>query len=90
MVSGIFILIWSGTGGLVASSPWWNGEAKLAVSYTIVFLCAAAFFLFEQITLYTWDGKDDSDEDRMIMERTIEDDQVMCAYHDDEDNEDDR
>lgn len=73
MISGIFILIWSSTGNTGVNVPWWNGEAKLAVAFTIVFAFIAGLFLFEQIALYSWHGRDDSDEDRQAMERETRD-----------------
>ena len=61
MLVGMFILIWSSTGhnGL---ANWWNSDAKLAVAFTVVAFVIAAFFLFEQIALYSWRGADDSDD----------------------------
>ncbi|KAF2667535.1 hypothetical protein BT63DRAFT_426397 [Microthyrium microscopicum] len=71
MISGMFILIWSGTGSIFPSEDveWWNGEAKLAVSFTIVFAFIFVLFMVEQVTLYTWKGEDDSDPDRQRMEQ---------------------
>jgi len=68
MITGMFILIWSSTGG-IPDEPWWNSNSKLAVSFTIVFCVITILFVFEQITLYSWDGKDDADDDRQAMDR---------------------
>lgn len=63
MFSGMFILIWSSTGteGIgFATRPWWNSDAKLAVTFTTVAVVILLAFIFEQITLYSWSGRDDS------------------------------
>ena len=63
MMAGMFILIWSSTGGLTTTAlggSWWNGEAKLAVTFTIVAVTIACFLVMEQVALYSFLGKDDS------------------------------
>lgn len=69
MITGIFILIWSSTGNNGPNESWWNDQAKLAVAFTVVFIVVAGLFVFEQLELYSWYGRDDSDEDRRAMER---------------------
>lgn len=61
MMGGIFILLWSGTGPTSSFSDWWNDDAKLAVTFTIVALAVMSLFVFGQVTLYSWKGQDDSD-----------------------------
>lgn len=61
MVVGLFILIWSGTGGYFPTSPWWDSEAKLAVTFTIVFCVVAMLFMYEQYALYSRKGEDEDD-----------------------------
>ncbi len=66
MLGGMFILIWSSTGsGAFASrsyKSWWNSEAKLAVTFSSVGLIILATFVFEQVTLYSWNGRYDSEQ----------------------------
>jgi len=61
MMDGIFILLWSGTGPLFPLGEWWTNEAKLAVTFTIVTIAVAVMFVFGQVTMYSWQGHDDSD-----------------------------
>ena len=61
MMVGIFILLWSGTGPSSPSGNWWNDEAKLAVTFTIVTIAVAVMFVGGQVTMYSWQGHDDSD-----------------------------
>lgn len=64
MLGGMLILIWSST--LTERQrmfqSWWNGDAKLAVTFTIVTTCLIALFAIQQWTLYSFDGHDDSDQ----------------------------
>ena len=60
MVVGMFILIWSSTGRDTGTAEWWDGEAKLAVTFTITAGVIGVLFLLQQWTLYSWHGKDDS------------------------------
>ena len=64
MLLGMFILIWAGT---VTDSQqtwldWWNGEAKLAVTFSVITGFLAVLFVMQQWTLYSWYGEDDSDQ----------------------------
>ncbi|KAH9908198.1 hypothetical protein F4778DRAFT_467511 [Xylariomycetidae sp. FL2044] len=64
MLTGMFILIWSSTGGLSAlRQGWWNGDAKMAVTFSAVALLLGLGFLYEQYTMYSWHGADDSQDD---------------------------
>lgn len=63
MLAGMFILIWSSTGGptvTIGEKDWWNNEAKLAVTFSVIGLGVGCLFLWEQIELYTWRGADDT------------------------------
>lgn len=63
MLAGMFILIWSATGGpkvRFGGEDWWNNEAKLAITFSTIGLVVATLFLWEQIELYTWHGADDT------------------------------
>ncbi|KAF4555023.1 Hypothetical protein D9617_3g020920 [Elsinoe fawcettii] len=66
MLSGMCILIWQSTGG-VKWENWWNDESKLAVTFTVILLAVITLFVFEQITLYSWRGEDDTDEECEIV-----------------------
>jgi sterol desaturase/sphingolipid hydroxylase (fatty acid hydroxylase superfamily) len=60
MLGGMFILIWSSTGSNLPGTTWWNTDAKLAVTFSIVAFVIFLLFVFEQVTLYSWSGRDDS------------------------------
>lgn len=60
MLAGMFILIWSSTGHEKVGTSWWNGDAKMAVTFSIVTFLIALIFLIQQFTLYTFAGEDDS------------------------------
>lgn len=64
MLAGMFILIWSST--LTDSQQlfqdWWNGEAMLAVTFTIIAVVLGIVFFLQQYTLYSWHGADDQDQ----------------------------
>ena len=68
MLAGIFILLWSSTGPVDHFRDWWNNDAKLAVTFTIVTIAVGGLFIFEQVTLYSWRGRDDSDPRRQARE----------------------
>lgn len=63
MLTGMCILIWHSTGGGEEWESWWNDESKLAVTFTVVLLSVIGLFIFEQVTLYSWRGEDDTDEE---------------------------
>jgi len=71
MLAGIFILLWSSTGSVYSFQDWWNDEAKLAITFTIVTLAVGILFVFEQFTLYSWRGHDDSDPRRQERDERI-------------------
>ena len=62
----MFVMIWSSTGNLsaleMAYTGWWNDEAKLAVTFSVLSGVAGVLFVMQQLTLYSWDGQDDSDQ----------------------------
>lgn len=58
MLGGMFILIWSAT----VTRSWWNNDAKLAITFTIVAFLIGCLFVAEQVTLYSFRGRDDSEE----------------------------
>ncbi|THZ50045.1 hypothetical protein D6C90_02932 [Aureobasidium pullulans] len=62
MLVGMFILIWDATDPIAGGfkRAWWTGEAKLAVTFSIIGLFIACVFVFQQFALYTWRGEDDS------------------------------
>lgn len=63
MFGGMFILIWSSTGTALAgfvTRSWWNPDSQLAVTFSVVAFLIFLAFVFEQVTLYSWSGKDDS------------------------------
>jgi multidrug transporter EmrE-like cation transporter len=63
MTVGMFILIWSATGGpkvRFGGWDWWNNEAKLAVTFSTIAFVVGGLFVWEQIELYTWNGADDT------------------------------
>jgi len=64
MLVGMFILIWDATDPIAGGfkRAWWTGEAKLAVTFSIIGLFIACVFVFQQFALYTWRGEDDSAE----------------------------
>lgn len=64
MVAGMMILIWSSTVTEKQNvfKDWWNGDAKLAVTFTIVTVALLVLASLHQWTLYSWDGHDDSDQ----------------------------
>lgn len=73
MFGGMFILIWSSTGGPLFTSSWWNDEAKLAVTFSIVFLTVLILFIGGSVSLYSWEGQDDADENRQDMDARTRD-----------------
>lgn len=56
MILGIFVLVWSAAGG----QNWWNGQAQLAITFSIVACAVVAMFAWEQFTLFSWDGHKES------------------------------
>lgn len=64
MLCGMCILIWSSTGRLTINGNWWNSDAKLAVTFSIVIFMIMLSFVGEQVALYSWKGSDDSDPAR--------------------------
>ena len=62
MLSGMFILIWSSTGHEF-DEPWWNEDAKLAVTFTTMAAVLALVFVLQQWTLFTWQKEDESNLD---------------------------
>ncbi|TIA07989.1 hypothetical protein D6C80_09482 [Aureobasidium pullulans] len=64
MLVGMFILIWDATDPIAGGfkRAWWTGEAKLAVTFSIIGFFIACVFVFQQFALYTWRGEDDSAE----------------------------
>ena len=71
MLAGLLILIWSST---VTDKQrqlvnWWNGDAKLAVTVTIVTVSALALAILQQWTLFSFQGSDDRDQGASRSER---------------------
>ena len=64
MLGGMFILMWSSTGKSPGSTKegWWDSEAKLAVTFTVVSVAVGIAYVVLNWTLYSWEGKDDSDQ----------------------------
>lgn len=64
MLAGMLVLIWSST--LTEQqrkfANWWNSEAKLAVTFTIVTVVLCSLAGIQWWTLYSFDGDDDSDQ----------------------------
>ena len=56
MILGIFVLVWSAAGG----EDWWNGQAQLAITFTVVACAVFGMFAWEQVTLFSWDGHNGS------------------------------
>ncbi|KAI9733647.1 MAG: hypothetical protein M1834_003249 [Cirrosporium novae-zelandiae] len=52
MFVGMFILIWSSTGRSPPGEPWWDQEAKMAVSFTVVATFTFGLFLAQQVTMF--------------------------------------
>lgn len=71
MMGGLFILLWSATGSVVDPQGWWTDETKLAMTFTIVFSVVGVLFVYEQFTLYSWRGHDDSDPHREARDERI-------------------
>ncbi|KAI0484903.1 hypothetical protein GGR56DRAFT_680769 [Xylariaceae sp. FL0804] len=64
MLTGLFILIWSSTGGFAAREEgWWNSDAKMAVTFSSLFAVLAVVISYEQYTMYSWHERDDGGED---------------------------
>jgi hypothetical protein len=59
MVIGLLILAWTAA----AIGDWWSGQAKLAITFTIVTVLVLCIFGWEQWTLLSWDTVAISDED---------------------------
>ena len=64
MLLGMLIMVWSSTGYAPGENwrGWWNGEAKMAVTFTVVSGIAVILFIIQQWTLYSWHGRDDADQ----------------------------
>lgn len=67
LIGGMCVLIWAGTGGFslvekLTGAQWWNGEAKLAVTFSSVGFVLLVAFCLQQWTLFSWEGKDDSNQ----------------------------
>jgi hypothetical protein len=57
MLGGMFILIWSSTGHEV-DQGWWNGEGKLAVTFTTMTGVLAVFIhpVAVDVVFVAWEG----------------------------------
>lgn len=52
LLAGLFCMLWAAAGG----ENWWNGQAQLAITFTVVAGVVIAHFVWEQLTLFSWDG----------------------------------
>ena len=59
MAGAMLILIWASTGHTGRES-WWNDEARVAVTFCVVGTIAMELLIAEQLSLYTFDGDDDT------------------------------
>jgi hypothetical protein len=57
MIAGMLMLVWTAAGG----ENWWNGQAQLAIAFTIVACLVGALFAWEQVALFSSDGRQRSD-----------------------------
>ena len=67
MLVGMMLLIWHSTGR--REDKWWDGEAKLAVTFTTLFFAVVVMFFTAQYTMYSYAGdgaKDHEDLDHEI------------------------
>ena len=63
MLCGMFVLLWAAVGG----EQWWDGQAQLAVTFTIVAAIVMVLFMWEQFTLFSWDGPEEGEENRISI-----------------------
>lgn len=52
LIAGLFFMLWAAAGG----EDWWSGQAQLAITFTVVSGVVIFFFVWEQLTLFSWDG----------------------------------
>lgn len=52
LILGLFVMLWAAAGG----EDWWNGQAQLAIAFTVVTTVVIVLFVWEQLTLFSWDG----------------------------------
>ena len=52
LIAGLFFMLWAAAGG----RDWWDGQAQLAITFTVVACVVIVMFVWEQITLFSWDG----------------------------------
>lgn len=52
LIAGLFCMLWAAAGG----ANWWNGQAQLAITFTVVSAVVIVMFVWEQFTLFSWDG----------------------------------
>lgn len=64
MLAGLMILLWSSTltDAQQKYANWWNNDAKLAVTFTIVTGFLFILTVVQQVTLYSKQNNDDSDQ----------------------------
>jgi len=53
MIIGMLLLVWAAAWG----ENWWNGQAQLAITFSVVAGLVAGLFVWEQLNLFAWDGK---------------------------------
>lgn len=52
LIAGLFFMLWLAAGG----KDWWDGQAQLAITFTVVTGSVIVLFAWEQLTLFSWDG----------------------------------
>lgn len=52
LIGGMFVMLWAAAG----TEGWWEGQAQLAICFTVVSGVVIVLFAWEQATLFSWDG----------------------------------
>ena len=63
MIAGMLTLVWTAAGG----ENRWNGQLQLALMFTIVAVIVMALFLWEHLTLFSWDGERENAEESVRL-----------------------
>jgi hypothetical protein len=62
MVAGMLMLVWAAAGG----EDWWNGQAQLAITFTVVAALVGGLFCWEQANLFSWGGGKEEEGDGRV------------------------
>ncbi|KAK5171211.1 uncharacterized protein LTR77_004355 [Saxophila tyrrhenica] len=61
MIIGMLALVWAAVGG----QNWWNGQAQLAITFSVAAAVVAGLFVWEQVNLFAWDESSEGSSVRL-------------------------